>query len=369
MKLAPIALVIGLGIFFPMMEPTFAEEESTLPENLVWLDVSTWGVEGQGWEPELLAERYDRFPAKAKDIVRPPVWNLSHHSSGLSFRFTTDSTELYIRYEVGSTRMAMFHMPATGVSGIDLYSYDEDRWRWVDVSHPNSTKTTLTVKGIDPGTRSYLVYLPLYNSIKKIEVAVPKGAKLEPIAPRKEKPMVFYGTSILQGGCASRPGMPHPAILSRRLDQPFINLGFSGNGMMEPEVGALLAEIDASIYVLDCVPNMAEPLVSQRTVPFVKKLREARPDVPIVLVEDRTYSNSWILKEKRDRNASGRSALVHAYDTLIEQGVKNLYYIPGDTLQGDDDEATVDGSHATDLGFVRQADAMEPTLRKALGLE
>lgn len=343
--------------------------ESPPGPEIIWHDVSTWGVEGQGWAPEDLQSRYDRLPAKAEKVVRPPVWSLSRHSAGLSFRFNTDATKLMVRHTVGSTGIAMPHMPATGVSGIDLYALDEGKWKWVEVSRPKEVETTHTVSGLDPGMRTWMAYLPLYNSTVKVEIGVPKGAAFQPVAPRKEKPIVFYGTSITHGASASRPGMPHPAILGRRLDKPVINLGFSGNGKMEPEVGALLTEIDAAVYVIDCLPNMVEAEVSERAEALVRQIREARPDTPIILVEDRTYANTWIMKSKRERHAGSRAAFIRAFDSLVSSGVKKLFYVEGEPLLGDDTEGTTDGSHPNDLGFMRQADVLEPVLREALGLK
>ncbi|MDH4408622.1 MAG: SGNH/GDSL hydrolase family protein [Verrucomicrobiales bacterium] len=343
--------------------------ESPPGPEIVWHDVSTWGVEGQGWAPEDLKARYDRLPAKAEKIVRPQVWSLSRNSAGLSFRFNTDATTLQVRHTVSGTHLALPHMPATGVSGIDLYALDGGQWRWVEVSRPKEVTTVHTVSGLDPGLRTWMAYLPLYNSTVKVEIGVPKGSTFQPIAPRKEKPIVFYGTSITHGASASRPGMPHPAILGRRLDKPVINLGFSGNGKMEPEVGALLTEIDAAVYVIDCLPNMVESEVAERAEALVRQLREARPETPILLVEDRTYANTWIMKSKRERHAGSRSAFIRAFDSLVSSGVKNLYYVEGEALLGDDTEGTTDGSHPNDLGFMRQADVLEPVLRKALGLE
>lgn len=344
-------------------------EEKKVEDTHVWYDVDSWGVEGQGWVPGDLKSRYDRLPAKAEKIVRPPVWELSRDSAGLAFRFNTDATELKIRYSVGDKNLAMPHMPATGVSGVDLYALDGETWKWVDVTRPTTPDTLYTISEIDPGKRTYMAYLPLYNSTVKIEIGVPKGTQFEPIAPRQEKPIVFYGTSITHGACASRPGLCHPAILGRRLDRPVINLGFSGNGKMEPEVVALLAEIDAAVYVIDCLPNMNSQEVTERAEKIVRQIREVRPDTPIVLVEDRSFTNSWIRKSKRDHHADSRAALIRAFDLLVSSGVKNLHYIEGEALLGDDTEGATDGSHPNDLGFMRQADAFEPELRKALGMK
>ncbi len=336
-------------------------------DDAVWHDVSGWGVEGQGWLPESLKSRYDRLPSKAEGVVRDAVWSLSRDSAGMAFRFNTDATSINIRYSVGDSNLSLPHMPATGVSGVDLYGLDDGVWKWVDVTRPNAVTTLHTIKGLDPGMRTYMAYLPLYNTTVDIAIGVPPGAKFEPIAPRKEKPVVFYGTSITHGASASRPGMCHPSILGRRLDVPVINLGFSGNGKMEPEVAALLAEIDAAVYIIDCLPNMIESEVTERCEAFVRTLRGVRPETPVILVEDRTYGNAWIIKSKRERHDGSRAAFIRAFDSLVSSGVKNLHYLAGDKLIGDDTEGTTDGSHPNDLGFMRQADAMEPLIRKALG--
>jgi len=128
-------------------------------------------------------------------------------------------------------------------------------------------------------------------------------------------------------------------------------------------VADLMAELDARVYVLDCLPNMTAELVKERTEPLVRRLQEKRPGVPILLVEDRTYSDAIFYKSKRERNDSSRREFRAAFDRLQAAGAQGIYYLEGEHLLGDDNEGTVDGSHPTDLGFWRQADAMTPVLR------
>jgi len=160
--------------------------------------------------------------------------------------------------------------------------------------------------------------------------------------------------------------MVHSAILGRRFQYPTINLGFSGSGKMEPVMAELLAELDPSVYVLDCLPNMHVAMVTERVEPFVRTLRRAHPQTPVVLVEDRRYPNSFLVEERRRVNDSKHAALRAAFQRLKKSGVKRLYYISGDSLLGDDGEGTVDNSHPTDLGFMRQADAFTKVLRPLL---
>ncbi len=328
-----------------------------------WYDVSQWGVEGKGWTE---TERYyDRLPTKAKGMVRDAVWNLSRHSAGMCVRFASDAQTLSARYTLLSPNVAMPHMPATGVSGLDLYAKDDQGvWRWLAVTRPTAkTFQGPFIDAVAPGKREYTVYLPLYNGIESLEIGVPAGTVFEPIAPRRDKPILFYGTSITHGACASRPGMAYPAILGRRLDRPIINLGFSGNGRMDPEVGALLIELDPAVYVIDCLPNMNAQAVAQCVEPLVQQIRQARSATPILLVEDRIFTNAPFRPGQQKHHADNHAALKAAYEHLVAAGVKNLHYLEGEHLLGDDSEAATDGSHPSDLGMFRMADAFEKVLR------
>ena len=337
-------------------------------DKIQWHDVTQWGVEGRGWVDQERSKWFDRFPAKAEKTVTKSVWGLSRHSAGMMVRFKTDANAIHAKWKVTSPRLGMAHMPPSGVSGLDLYARDaKGKWRWAAATRPSKQEMQSTLlRGIKPGLREYALYLPLYNGAESLEVGVPEGAKFERLAPRKAKPLIFYGTSITHGACASRPGITHPAILGRRLEIPVINIGFSGNGRMHEAVGKLMAEVDAACYVIDCLPNMDATMVMERCVPLVKLLRKARPDTPIVLVEDRRFANSWLIPGKSKFHDDNHAALRKAYDQLQGAGVKRLHYLGGDALLGDDSEGTTDASHPNDLGFIRQADAFEPVLRKAL---
>ena len=338
--------------------------------DLKWFDVSKWGVEGKGWNDT--DRYYDRLPAKAHGKVRDAVWNLSRHSAGMSTRFSTDATSIHVRYRLLTSRLEMPHMPATGVSGVDLYAQDDmDRDRWVSVAFPKSQDVrTVLASGLaapSQSLRRFTAYLPLYNGTEKLEFGVPAGCEFKPIAPRTKGKIVFYGTSIMHGACASRPGMSITALVGRRLNRPVINLGFSGNGRLEMELAELLAELDADIYALDCLPNLNPEQVAKRSVPFVRFLREKRPQAEIVMVEDRNYADSWIRTERRIRNSGNQKAFRAAFEELKMAGIGRLHYLRASELLGDDHEATTDGSHPNDLGMMRYADAygriLKPLLR------
>jgi len=349
------------------LDPAMAASQAAA-ENLDWHDVQQWGIEGRAWPEEPRLRYFDRFPAAAEQVVPKPVWNLSRDSAGMMVRFKTDATALHVQYKLSKATLGMPHMPATGVSGVDLYARDASgKWRWVMVTKPSAQEAKVKViDGLAPGLREYAAYLPLYNGVESLAIGVPKGATFEGLAPR-QRPVVFYGTSITHGACASRPGMVHTAILGRRLDLPVVNLGFSGNGRMDAPVGEWLCRIDAAAFVIDCLPNMGPADVTARCVPLVQQLRAARPSTPIILVEDRRYTNDWITPAKAKFHDQNHAALRAAFEQLQKLGITNLSYIPGDALYGTDGEGATDASHASDLGFMRQADLFEPVLRKALG--
>lgn len=364
------ALMTGPVVAAEPIDSSHAQRDDA--SEILWYDLQLLDIEGRGWK-ETKAP-YDRLPAKAEGVVRDAVWSLSRHSAGECARFVTDATTIHARWTLTSDRLDMPHMPATGVSGLDLYVKDDDgTWQWLAIGRPTAkTNSVELISGIPAGTREYLLYLPLYNGVSSVELGLPEDATLSKAPPRKsgaDKPIVFYGTSITQGGCASRTGMVHTALLGRWLDRPVINLGFSGNGRMEPEVGTLMTEIDAAVYVVDCLPNLQPEQVAERTEPLVMLLRNAHPETPILLVEDRNYSNAFLVTAKRERNKNNQTELQSAYERLKAAGVEHLYYLPGDNLLGDDNLGTVDSSHPTDLGFFRQAQVFEKALRPILKVE
>ena len=327
-------------------------------EGVDWYNVQDWGLEGRAFSDT--KSYFDRLPQRSEGVVRGPVWNLSLHSAGMAARFTTTSSDIHVRYRLKSANVAMPHMPATGVSGVDLYGQNKEGVdRWISVSRPAARDVVYKLAtGIDPGGdqgRLYTAYLPLYNGVEKLEFGVMEKSLFTPVKPRNEGAMVFYGTSIMHGACASRPGMALPAILGRWYNRPTVNLGFSGNGRLEIELADLLGELDASVYCIDCLPNLLPEQVAERTIPFMERLRKHRPDTPILMVEDRTYTNAPFYERMRARHAGSRTAFRSGFETLKADGHKGLYYLEGKNLLGLDGEAATDGSHPNDLGFMRYA--------------
>lgn len=350
---------------------TLVSLTAPISAQLSWVAHDKLHLEGKAFTATDLP--FDRLPARAQKTVRKRVWELSRDSSGMLLSFVSDAPELHVRWDLRSARLAMPHMPASGVSGLDLYVRHGKDWRWLRCAWPSKQKGNQVrlFAGLPKLRREFRLYLPLYNAPTRLELGVPEGSALEAGQPRPKtsKPLVFYGTSITHGACASRPGMSHVAILGRTLDREVLNFGFSGNGTMDAEVGSLLAELDPAVFVIDCLPNMRAAQIEQRCAPLVYRLRQKHAETPILLVEDRSYADSFLIPGRAARNETSRRALRDVFTTLQMQRppVANLHYLRGDRLLGADREDTVDGSHPTDLGFFRQAKAFASALRPLLG--
>ncbi len=350
------------------LDPNFARPD---PEKgLLWYDIRALGVEGRGFDDTKAF--YDRLPARAEGVVPDPVWQLSHMTTGMRVRFVTNATSVSVRWKLTLPELAMPHMPATGVSGFDLYADHEGTWRYVGVARPRHFPNDEYVleKSMSAVDRHYLMHLPIYNGVEEVSGGISKDASIAkaPAYPENlRKPLVVYGGSVVQGSCASRPGMTYPNILGRRLRRTAINMGVSGNGRAEVEMARFLGEIDAAAYVIDTLGNMDEPMIRERMVPFVTALRTARPKAPIVLVEHFFYPADIFVPWMKLVHDGYNRELADAFAKLTAAGVDNIHLLKGDHLYGHDGDCTVDGTHPTDLGFSRIADAQEPLLRSLLG--
>ncbi|MBE7179269.1 MAG: hydrolase, partial [Mucilaginibacter polytrichastri] len=205
--------------------------------------------------------------------------------------------------------------------------------------------------------------------LDSLSVGVNDGAVIrKPAKPGIDttKRVVMYGSSILQGASASRPGMAYPAILSRRTGWEFVNLGFSGNAKMEIELAKYIVQVPANVYVLDCVPNPSPEQIAERAYPFIKYILDHKKSTPVVLVEsvhrEIAYWDETWKKRVADQNRLFRAA----YERLKKEGYKNMYYVTSEGQAGTDHEAAIDGTHLTDMGFMRMADKVLPVIKQAM---
>ena len=332
-----------------------------------YTDASAFPVFGKAYSDE--GPRYRRFPQILEGVVREPLWNLSTNSSGLYIRFRSNAPAIYAQWT--NTGYHMPHMTDCGVGGLDLYAYLDGEWKFVGSGFNwggGKEHKRKMVANMDPAEREYMLYLSLYDEVKTLELGVPEGYTLEqPVleSPRADAPVVMYGTSILQGGCANRPGMAHTNIIGRRLDRTVINLGFSGNAFLDLEVAQLMAGVEnPAAFVLDYVPNASPDKIEARGESFYRILREKHPTVPIIFVEDPLFPHSVVDKAMAEEIRSKNAAQKALFEQLTAAGEKNIYYLPARGMTQPED--FVDGVHLTDLGMVHYADHITPLLKKVL---
>lgn len=325
---------------------------------------------------------YARLPRYVKDSIPEgrELWDRQQCSSGIGVRFATNSTRIGCKYTL-YWDTHMIHMADTGLKGTDLYILERDSvWRHVNTNRPyvkkdeNGNKTKLVestyVSNLDGKMHEYVIYFPLYDGIEDFSVKVDSGAVITKGSPEvinANRRIVAYGTSILQGGCASRTGMAATNIIGRELNCEVVNLGFSGEGKQDTYVARAMATIpDVDVFLLDPVPNCTEMMCDTLTYNFVKTLRALRPDVPIVMLEGPIYPyaryDSFFGKYLPKKNDAFR----RNYERLKAENPNNLYYVTSEGLDGPEDDGTVDGIHLTDLGFLHYANKMIPILRPLL---
>jgi hypothetical protein len=357
-----LAVLCAAGPVYPAAWEEKKQDPIQGEENTQWVNIEKLRLEGIGWDQR--QHPFDRLPAKAKGKVTDAVWNLSQNSAGINVRFRTNAKNIKVKWYLRFNK-DLNHMAPTGVKGLDLYVKEGPDWRWAAVGRPTKVANESTLLAKLPGTeKEYMLYLPLYDGVDSVSVGVEPGATLHPAASREKKPIFFYGTSILQGACASRPGMAYPAIIGRSLNQETVNLGFSGNGKLDVAIAELLAETDAAMYVLDCLPNLQPEEVLTKTTAFVKVLRAAKPRTPILLVENIHYADEWINPELAAKIQAKNSHYRQAYEALKKAGIKDLHYLNNKNLTPADEEGTVDGVHLTDYGFMQLAGEIEKKIKK-----
>lgn len=315
---------------------------------------------------------FRRLPVKPDWEIRKAVNSLANSTAGGQVHFQTNSAKIFIRAEIAYAS-GMYHMPPTGQSGFDIYMGEPGNQNYVATSRFGARETKYEVelfKG-SKEMRSFTLNFPLYNGVKKLEIGVVAGATVKKAKAFKEDgTIVVYGTSITQGGCASRPGMAYSNILSRKMNMEFTNLGFSGNGKGEPALANLINQIEnKKMVVLDYEANVYED-IKNSLEPFIDILREKNPTMPILVISKIRYARE-INSENQMKSLVARAEFQKGVvDKRKAAGDQNIYFLDGGTLLGEDaHECTVDGVHPTDLGFLKMARSIEPVLRKILKLE
>ena len=332
--------------------------------NLNWFDACDLHVSGKGWEQD--QKHFRRLPEKAKDLVTPEVWRLSTYSSGLSVYFETNSKSLSIHWKL-KAMLKMGAMTSTGANGFDLYLLAKDKWRFVTSCSAMELENNIEVMAfLDDSPKKYCLNLPLFSEPEYIRIGVDEGSKIKKIIPFTVKPIMFYGTSIVHGSAASRPGMIYPSQICRALSRPLMNLAFSGNAKMEIEIAHLLGEQDPALYVIDPLPNMDAEMVKERAYLFLKYLLEKKKGIPVLMISCIPYTRYGYVRSSTQRLDGVNPQFKLIFEKLKAEGYHNLYYYNADEILGDDYEGTIDGTHPNDLGFYRIAQNLIPVIKEII---
>ncbi|MFB9330792.1 SGNH/GDSL hydrolase family protein [Paenibacillus aurantiacus] len=325
-------------------------------------------IAGFAWVRE--EKLYRRLPRTPSHPIPPMVDQLANHTAGGQIRFQTNSASLFVKVRLSGIA-DMNHMPATGQCAFDCYIGSPGEQKYYGTTVYDHSKPEYEVKVYEnhmDGLRNITLYFPLYMGVEDVRIGLAPCADLFPPPPyASDRKIVIYGTSITQGGCASRPGMAYPNILSRSINAEFCNLGFSGSGKGESEVAELISGIaNPGLLVLDYEANCDSPDSLRATLPaFIRIYRRRHPDVPILVLSQIRFGKEHFAPElhalRLERQAIQRSVV----DACLVNGDRRIYFCDGGALLGEDyHDCTVDAVHPTDLGFHRMAEALVPVIRR-----
>ena len=356
------------------IDKNFLSQDLSGEEEIIWKNVleEPFSLEGLAWRKENQNPFY-RTPERMGERLPEGMRELSHHTAGCCVRFRSDSPVIRLKAELEYS-CDMNHMPRCGSAGFDSYSRIEgEKGTFVfNTAMPPAPGLKL-LEGVcgqnsEGEKREWILNLPLYGGVKSLMLGFEKGSGLFPPLPHKvEKPILFYGSSITQGACASRPGNAYSSFLCRKVDAPQINLGFSGSARGELFMAEMISELDLDCFVFDYDYNAVSPEELESThEKFFRYIRNCHKELPVIFLS-RCSKGRQSHEERLHRN----EIIKRTYENALASGDKNVYFIEGRTLfEGEEPDAcTIDGCHPTDLGFFRMYQKILPILKKALKKE
>jgi len=364
--LAAAAMAVGIHVFANVAafdSRIAGDAAQASKDGFAWTDAAAFPLESKVCDST--ATPYGRIPSDLMDKVPDGVRGMAGHSTGHYFLLETDSSKFGVRWKCKQTSATDPFIPPQGMYGVDIYMREGAGWRFLKNGRLGGGRDGWQETRVDlpgKGTRRVLVYLPIRAEILGVEIGVEAGRKLAPCAHESgvTKPVVHYGTSLVHGGCASRPGLVFTSQAARSLDVPYVNLGFSGCARLEPEMADVMARADASLYVVDTVWNCNDAQIRERAEPFLRKLHSLRPEVPILLCEG---------PEANGKRHGSNKALRSVYEALAKDGSLDgkLSYLPA-TGMLPSGEFTHDYIHPNDSGSATMAAVFVAAIAEAMGL-
>lgn len=330
-----------------------------------YVDASTLTVIGKAMPTEQPYNRIDTTRYKATKATR----NHCYYPTGMAVVFRTDSPVIKARWTT-TGRTPGVNWTAIAQKGLDLYIRRDGKWVTAGVGRPkvsgkNNQHEDTIINDMAPGEKECLLYLPLYDALSKLELGVTEGSEIVAMENPFRHKIVVYGSSITHGASASRSGMAYPAQLERSTGLYFVNLGFSGQCLMQPEFATYLADVETEAFVFDAFSNPSAAIINERFDAFVDALRRTHPTTPLIFLQTEVRE-SGNFNTKTEQFESEKRAAAEQQIRERMKSDKHLYFVDPGNLLGTDHEATVDGTHPTDLGFERILDAVQPSIVKIL---
>jgi lysophospholipase L1-like esterase len=350
-----IRKILFSALLVAVMQTSFAQMKYTLAEKLT--------IVGKATKTENI---YHRMDTNAYAGIPDRVKRLLANTAGLAVAFKSNSTAISVKWCTSRSKPVPYLTPIAN-KGLDLYVKNGDKWQFAGIGKDVTLcNDEVIIDNMDNTEKEFLLYLPLYDVIRQIEIGVDKNSTINPIPNPFRHKVLIYGSSIVQGAGASRPGLAYPSKLSRLSGINFINLGLSGSAKMEPEVVDMVASIDADAYILDCVPNSNPQQIKERTAYLVNTVRKKHPKAPIIVMQsvirERGYYDKKMGAHVKDQNLAIQNEVLK----LLEKNVPNLYFITSEQMLGFDHEGSVDGTHPNDLGFDRMVNYIHPLIKDIL---
>ncbi len=315
---------------------------------------------------EKTSEGIFRLPKAIAHTVSEGVELLCGNTAGVRVRFQTNSDYIAIFAEYESVS-SFSHMPQTGVAGFDMYVYSNGGYEYAKTFiPPDDFKDSYCSEHYFDSSemRDITINFPLYSSVRALSIGLRESSTLQSGQKyRNDKPIVYYGSSITQGGCASRPGLSYEAIISRKFNCDYVNLGFSGTARAETEIAEYISRLDMCCFVYDYDHNAPdEGYLSETHKPMFDIIRKAHPDLPIIMASLPWHDKNncgWVIKK--------RKVILDTYHKAIAAGDKNVYFIDGMKFyeKYGMSDCTVDGCHPNDLGFKAMAGAFIAVIEKS----
>lgn len=310
---------------------------------------------------------YHRIDTADYPDLPKPVKSLLTHSAGLAIAFKTTSTTIAAKWQT-STRKPSANMTAIAFEGLDLYIKKDGKWQFAGVGKPTKDTTeTVLAQNMDNLEKECLIYLPLYDEVSNVSIGIDEASSISALPNPFKGKIAVYGSSIVQGASASRPGLAYPARLARETGLNFINLGVSGNAKMEKAAADMVAAVDADAFVLDCIPNSSPQEIEERTAYLIRTIRAHHPKAPIVMIQTLIREHGYFDQAVGNRT-SEQNRMITQQIELLQKEISNLYFIKGADLLGNDHEGTTDGTHPNDLGFDRMLQVIKPFLATHLSV-